>query len=75
MVVKAIAYRDNYLESSVVSRTFFVGEKKKLPIVSISTNRENLFGSYGIISNYHSNNKKRLVLSFMRLMENMEFLL
>lgn len=64
MVVKAIAYRDNYLESSVVSRTFFVGEKKKLPIVSISTNRENLFGSYGIISNYHSNNKKKISFEF-----------
>lgn len=64
MVVKAISYKDNYIESSVVSRTFFVGREHDMPVVSISTNRDNLFGSYGIISNYHSNNKKKISFEF-----------
>lgn len=64
MVVKAVSYKDNYIESSVVSRTFFVGREHDMPVVSISTNRNNLFGSYGIISNYYGNNKKKISFEF-----------
>jgi len=49
-VIRAIAYKEGYLPSEVVSRTYFVGRKHDLPVVSISTNNNNLYGKNGIFS-------------------------
>ena len=63
-VIKAIAYKDNYLESDVISRTYFVGRKHENAIISISTDSYNLFGSSGIITNYHQNVNKIINFEF-----------
>ena len=49
-VIRAIAYKDNYIESEIESRTFVVGRKHDLPVISISTDSNNLFGSKGIFT-------------------------
>lgn len=51
ITIKAIAFKEGYLESDVISRTFIVGRKHDLPVVSISTNGDELFGSVGILTN------------------------
>lgn len=48
--IKAVAYKDNYIESDVISRTFIVGRQHDLPVVSISTENSELFGSSGILT-------------------------
>ena len=58
--IKVITYKDNYLPSEIVSRTFFVGRKHSLPVISITTDNNNLFGYYGIISNYRQNTNKEI---------------
>ena len=58
MVLKVVAYKDNYLPSNIVSRTYIVGRKHENKIISISTENYNLYGSSGIISNYKQNVKK-----------------
>lgn len=62
-VVKAVSYKDGYLESEIVSRTFIVGRKHDVAIVSISTNHNNLFGN-GILTNYNSNLEKKISFEF-----------
>ncbi len=42
-VLRAIAYKSNYLPSSVVSRTYFIGENTDLPVISLSTDPHHLF--------------------------------
>ncbi len=42
-VVKAISYEEGTLPSKVKTATFFINEESKLPIVSLSTNDDNLF--------------------------------
>lgn len=49
-VIRAIAYKDNYIESEIESRTFIVGRKHNLPVVSISTDNANLYGTSGIFT-------------------------
>ena len=49
-VIKAISYKDGYIESDVESRTYLVGRTHNLPVISISTNRTNLYGSNGIFT-------------------------
>lgn len=51
-VIKAIAYKDGYLSSDIVSRTFFIGRTFDLAVISISSDYNNFYGSSGIISNY-----------------------
>ena len=62
-VLKTIAYKDGYLPSDVVSRTFFTNHHE-IAIVSISTESSNLFGYSGIITNYRQNNHKRISFEF-----------
>lgn len=59
-VVKAIAYKDGYINSDIVSRTFIVGRKHDVGVVSISSDYNNLFGYSGIISNYYRNDLKKI---------------
>lgn len=63
-IIKAIAYKDGYLPSEVSFRTFFVNDTHDLPIVSITSNPEYLFGGTGLITNYESRNLKKLTLEF-----------
>ena len=62
--IKTISYKSNYLESDITSRTFFVGKTHSLPIVSISTNNENLYGSNGIITNFNLNINKKISFEY-----------
>ena len=64
MVIKAISYKDGYIESDITSRTFIVGRKHNLAYVSISSNYNNLFGGNGLITNYTSNNEKKISFEF-----------
>ena len=50
MVIRAISYRDNYIESDIESRTFFVGREHDLPVISISTDNNNIYGLNGIFT-------------------------
>ena len=63
-VIKAIAYKDGYLPSDIVSRTFFPDTNHDVAIVSISTEYNNLFGYAGIITNYHQNTHKKINFEF-----------
>ena len=63
-VVKAISYKDGYLPSTTLSRTYIVGRKHENAIVSISTDSYNLYGNYGIITNYKQNVNKIINFEF-----------
>lgn len=63
-VIKAISYKDDLLPSDIVSRTYFVGRKHENAIISISTDKSNLFGNYGILSNYRQNVNKIINFEF-----------
>ncbi len=42
-VVRAAAFEDGYIPSNVVTRTYLVGEDRRLPVVSLSTDPDNFF--------------------------------
>ena len=64
MVIKAISYKDGYIESDIVSRTFKTDRKHDIAYVSISSSYDNLFGGYGLLSNYTSNAEKKVSVEF-----------
>ncbi len=49
-VIKAISYKDGYIESDIESRTYLIGRIHDLPVISISTNQSNLYGTSGIFT-------------------------
>lgn len=51
-VIKAIAYKDGYLPSDIISRTFITDRKHDLAFISISADASSFFGDRGIITNY-----------------------
>lgn len=53
-VIKAISYKDGYIESDIESRTYLVGRTHNLPVVSISTNNSYLYGNNGIFTRGNS---------------------
>ena len=63
-VIKAISYKDNYIESSIVSRTFNTDRKHDVLYASISSDYNSLFGGYGLITNYTSNAEKKVSVEF-----------
>lgn len=63
-VIKAIAYKDNYLESEIISRTFIVDRKHDIPFISLSTNKNDLFGSNGLLTNYMSEQEKKISFEY-----------
>ena len=63
-VIKAISYKDGYLESDVISRTFIVSRKHTLAYFSISANNNDLFSSKGIFSNYLLEDEKKANIEF-----------
>ncbi len=64
MVIKAISYKEDYLESSVISRTFITGRKHDIAYISISSDYNSLFGGNGLITNYTSNSEKKVSFEF-----------
>lgn len=56
-VIKAISYKDGYIESDVVSRTFFVGRHHDLPVISISANSATISSFF---KNYTSNREIKI---------------
>lgn len=63
-VIKAIAYNDGLIESDVISRTFITDRSHDVAFVSISTNNSDLFGSNGLLSNWHSDLEKKVSFEF-----------
>ena len=49
-VIRAISIKDNYIESDIESRTFIIGRKHDLPVISISTDNNNIYGTNGIFT-------------------------
>ncbi len=64
MVIKAISYKDKYLPSDIISRTFIIGRHHDNAIISISSDHNNFFGYYGIITNYKQNVNKLMNFEF-----------
>lgn len=60
-VIKAIAYKEDYLESVIVSRTYIVGRTHDLPIISISTNQRDL---NNLLINYYLEQEKKISFEF-----------
>jgi hypothetical protein len=48
--IRAISYKDGYIDSDIESRTYFVGRKHELPVISITTNNSNIYGTSGIFT-------------------------
>lgn len=63
-IVKAISYKDDFIESGVISRTFIVGRQHNLSFISISSDYNSLFGGNGLITNYTSNAEKKVSFEF-----------
>ena len=63
-VIKAISYKDGFIESSVISRTFKTDRKHDIAYVSISSDYNSLFGGAGLITNYMSNAEKKVSFEF-----------
>ncbi len=63
-VIKAISYKDGYIESDIVSRTFKQGRKHDIAYISISSDYNSLFGGNGLITNYTSNAEKKVSFEF-----------
>ncbi len=63
-VIKAISYKDGYIESDIISRTFKEGRKHDVPFISISSDYNSLFGGSGLITNYTSNAEKKVSFEY-----------
>ena len=63
-VIKAIAYKNGYIESDVVSRTYIVDRTHDLPFISISTNDEELFGSNGLLTSYYLDIERKISFEY-----------
>ena len=63
-VIKAISYKDGYIESNIISRTFKTDRKHDIAYVSISSDYNSLFGGSGLITNYMSNAEKKVSFEF-----------
>jgi len=64
MVIKAISVSSGKVVSDYYSRTYFVGDKHDIAVVSLSTNNENLFGSSGIYTNYRWDAERMISFEF-----------
>ena len=51
-VIKAVAFKKDYLQSDVVSRTFLTGRKHKIAVVSMSAPNASFYGSNGLFTKY-----------------------
>jgi len=60
-VLKTIVYQDGYLPSEITSRTYFVGRKHELPVISISTNQTSL---NDLLVNYFAEQEKKISFEY-----------
>lgn len=51
-VLRAVAYREGYLPSDVVTRTYLVSEPHEIPVVSVSGDPQALFGAAGAFTDF-----------------------
>ena len=63
-VVKAIAYKDGYLSSETITRTFIVGRHHDLPVVSISSDNSSFYGWNGIIDAYYQDSTRKISFEY-----------
>lgn len=63
-VIKAVAYKDNYIESDVISRTFFIGRKHDVAVISISSSDNDFYGTNGLLTNYLSDLEKKISFEY-----------
>lgn len=63
-VVKAISIKDNNYMSDYYSRTYFVTDKHGIAVVSLSTDKGNLFGGSGIYTNYRWDQERKISFEF-----------
>ena len=50
VTIRAITHKDGYIDSDIESRTYLVGRKHNLPVIAISTNNSNIYGTSGIFT-------------------------
>ena len=50
VAIRTISYKDGYVESDIESRTFLIGRKHDLPVISITTDNNNIYGVNGIFT-------------------------
>lgn len=60
-VIKAISYKDNYIESEIVSRTYIVNRTHDLPIISISTDQRSL---NDLLINFYKDQEKKISFEY-----------
>lgn len=63
-VVRSRAFAAGYLPSAVVTHTYLVNETITLPVVSLSTDPKNLWGSTGIYTNFLSGWERPVHIEF-----------
>ena len=63
-VIKAISYKEGFIESDIVSRTFIVNRKHTLAYFSISASNNDLFSSKGIFTDYLTDQEKKANIEF-----------
>ena len=63
-IIKAISYKDGYIESDIMSRTFKEGRKHDIPFISISSDYNSLFGGAGLLTNWTSNAEKKVSFEY-----------
>ena len=51
-VLRSVVSRENHVPGYIQARAYFSGESYHLPVVSLSTNEENLYGTSGIYTHY-----------------------
>lgn len=73
-VLKAISYRENYLESPILYQTYFINENTNLPIISLVTDPYNLFDAdSGIYVHYEEDWERPAHIQFYDENKNLGF--
>ncbi len=60
-VLRAAAYRQGYLASDTVTQTYLINQHHTIPVVSVSTDPEDLFGKQGAWTNYKNEDLQPVV--------------
>ncbi|MFN3940332.1 MAG: CotH kinase family protein, partial [Chitinophagales bacterium] len=65
-VLKAVCFdvAGNYLQSKPATQTYFIDEAVSLPVISITTDNENLYGPNGIYDNWWTDWKKPCYIEY-----------
>ncbi|MFA9390849.1 MAG: lamin tail domain-containing protein [Prolixibacteraceae bacterium] len=51
--IRARSFSDNLLPSKIVTSTYFINDEYSLPVLSVTANRADIFGSQGIFTNWN----------------------